>query len=89
MKYVAQVVGYQRDRIALVGHAEDEPVVEAGKWSTMAVPATPRAAVSSSRIVSCQFHDVARATATDWRWPPESDATAWRVERTVRGTRAA
>ena len=23
----------------------------------------------------------ARATATAWRWPPESDPTGWRIER--------
>ena len=23
------------------------------------------------------------ATATDWRWPPDSEATGWRIERTV------
>ena len=30
-----------------------------------------------------EFHITARATATDWRWPPESVATGWRTERIV------
>ena len=39
--------------------------------------------MGSSRITSCEFHITALATATAWRWPPESDATGWRIERTV------
>ena len=27
-----------------------------------------------------EFHCTAFATATDWRWPPESEATGWRIE---------
>jgi hypothetical protein len=34
-------------------------------------------------ITSFAFASTAFATATDWRWPPESDATGWRIERTV------
>ena len=45
----------------------------------MAVCDTPRAAVGSSMITSFEFHITALATATDWRWPPESEATAWRL----------
>ena len=30
-----------------------------------------------------EFHITALATATDWRCPPESEATGWRMERTV------
>ncbi len=48
--------------------------------STCSVWATPSAAVGSSRITSREFHITARATATDWRWPPESVATAWRID---------
>ena len=51
--------------------------------STCSVCATPSAAVGSSRITSREFHITARATATDWRWPPESVATGWRIERIV------
>ena len=39
--------------------------------------------MGSSRITSREFHITARATATDWRWPPESVATGWRIERIV------
>ncbi len=49
----------------------------------MAVWATPRAAVGSSMITSLEFHSTALAIATDWRCPPDSDATGWRIERTV------
>ena len=51
--------------------------------STIWVCATPRAAVGSSMITSLAACMTALATATDWRWPPESDATGWRMERTV------
>ena len=34
-------------------------------------------------MTSREFHITARATATDWRWPPESVATGWRIERIV------
>ena len=34
-------------------------------------------------MTSREFHITARATATDWRWPPESVATVWRIERIV------
>ncbi len=34
-------------------------------------------------ITSLVFHSTALAIATDWRCPPESDATGWRIERTV------
>ena len=34
-------------------------------------------------ITSFEFHSTALAIATDWRWPPDSDATGWRIERTV------
>ena len=51
--------------------------------STCSVCATPSAAVGSSRITSFEFHITARATATDWRWPPESVATGCRIERIV------
>ena len=51
--------------------------------STCRVCATPSAAVGSSRITSCEFHMDARATATDWRWPPESVATGCRIELIV------
>ena len=49
----------------------------------MAVCATPSAAVGSSMITSCEFHSTALAMATAWRCPPESDATGWRMDRTV------
>ena len=51
--------------------------------STCSVCETPSAAVGSSRITSFEFHITARATATDCRWPPESVATGWRIERIV------
>ena len=51
--------------------------------STCCVCATPSAAVGSSRITSREFHITARATATDCRWPPDSVATGWRIERIV------
>ena len=51
--------------------------------STWRVWATPSAAVGSSRMTSREFHITARATATDWRWPPERLATACRIERIV------
>ncbi len=40
---------------------------------------TPRAAVGSSRMTSFGSPMVARATATDWRWPPDSEATGVRT----------
>ena len=51
--------------------------------STCSVWATPSAAVGSSRITSFEFHCTALATATDCRWPPESDGDrlADRVDR--------
>ena len=52
--------------------------------STCPVCATPSAAVGSSRMTSLEFHITALATAIDWRWPPESEATAWR-DRAERG----
>ena len=48
--------------------------------STCSVCATPRAAVGSSRTTSFEFHCTAFATATDWRWPPESVATGCRMD---------
>ena len=51
--------------------------------STCLVCTTPRAAVGSSMITSFEFHITALATATDWRWPPDSEATGWRIDRTV------
>ena len=49
--------------------------------STCRVWATPSAAVGSSRITTLEFHITALATATDWRWPPDSPATVWRTVR--------
>src|SRR4051794_34651701 len=51
--------------------------------STCRVCATPSAAVGSSRMTTLEFHMTALATATDWRWPPDSPATVWRTERIV------
>ena len=51
--------------------------------STCRVWATPSAAVGSSRMTTREFHITARATATDWRCPPESVATGCRIERIV------
>ena len=42
---------------------------------------TPSAAVGSSMITSLRAHAAARATATPWRWPPDSVSTAWLIER--------
>ena len=50
--------------------------------STIRVWTTPRAAVGSSSSTTFEFHITALATATDWRWPPESEATGCRIERT-------
>ena len=47
---------------------------------TWRVCATPRAAVGSSRITTFEFHMTDFATATAWRWPPESPATSWRTD---------
>ena len=47
--------------------------------STWAVWDTPRAAVGSSMITSLAWDITALATATDWRCPPESEATGWRI----------
>ena len=33
-------------------------------------------------ITSREFHSTDLAMATAWRWPPESEATGWRIERT-------
>ena len=43
--------------------------------STIVVCATPSAAVGSSMITSWAWDMTALATATDWRCPPDSDAT--------------
>ncbi len=51
--------------------------------STWRVCATPSAAVGSSRMTTREFHMTARATATDWRCPPESVATRCRIDLTV------
>ena len=48
--------------------------------STWAVWETPRAAVGSSMMTSLASRITARATATDWRWPPESEPTSWRTD---------
>ena len=32
-------------------------------------------------ITSLRAHAAARATATPWRWPPDSVSTAWLIER--------
>ena len=37
--------------------------------------ATPSAAVGSSMIISLDAQTMARAIATLWRWPPESEST--------------
>ena len=68
-----EVVRDQDDAEPLLG----EPRTSA---STCSVCATPSAAVGSSRITSREFHITARATATDWRWPPDKLATGWRIE---------
>ena len=34
-------------------------------------------------ITSFAFAITALATATDWRWPPDSDATGWRIDLIV------
>ena len=57
--------------------------------STWAVWDTPRAAVGSSMITSLASRMTARATATDWRWPPESEPTGWRMDWTVVTDRSA
>src|SRR6266545_51845 len=41
------------------------------------------AAVGSSRMTTLEFHITARATATDWRCPPERVATGCRIEPIV------
>ena len=38
---------------------------------------TPSAAVGSSMMMTLEPKAAARATATPWRWPPESVSTAW------------
>ena len=53
------------------------------RLKTILVCATPSAAVGSSMITSFAFDMTALATATDCRWPPDSDATGWRIERIV------
>ena len=45
--------------------------------STCADSLTPSAAVGSSRMITFEPNAAARATATPWRWPPESDSTCW------------
>src|SRR6201996_6802595 len=57
--------------------------------STTLVWVTPRAAVGSSMITSWAFCMTALATATAWRWPPDSEPTGWRSERTVTTERSA
>ena len=51
--------------------------------STIFVWATPSAAVGSSMMTSFAFHSTDLAIATDWRCPPESEATGWRIDLTV------
>ena len=46
--------------------------------STCADSFTPSAAVGSSRMMTLLPNAAARATATAWRWPPDSVSTAWR-----------
>jgi len=44
----------------------------------------PQGRGGSSRWTTLEFHITGLlATATDWRCPPESEATGWRMERTV------
>ena len=57
--------------------------------STWAVCDTPSAAVGSSMMTSLASRMTARATATDWRWPPESEPTSWRTDWTVVTERSA
>ena len=70
---VVEVVRDEDDREPLLGRRLTSS-------STCCVCATPSAAVGSSRITSFEFHITARATATDWRWPPESEATGCRID---------
>ncbi|MCY1380269.1 hypothetical protein D9M69_680740 [compost metagenome] len=44
--------------------------------STMLPSFTPSAAVGSSMMTTCRAKAALRATATHWRWPPESVSTA-------------
>ena len=74
---VVQVVRDEHDGEALLGEALDE------RRAPARVCATPSAAVGSSRMTSLEFHCTALATATDCRWPPESEATGCRIERIV------
>ena len=50
---------------------------------TVLVCDTPSAAVGSSMITSFALDITALATATDWRWPPDREATGWRIELIV------
>ncbi len=49
--------------------------------STMPPSLTPRAAVGSSMMTTCLANAAARATATHWRWPPDSVSSACDIER--------
>ncbi len=53
------------------------------RLNTVLVCDTPSAAVGSSMITSFAFAITALATATDCRWPPDSDATGWRIDLIV------
>ena len=74
---VVQVVRDQDHGEALLAQARDEVEHLLGL----------RHAERGGRLVedhdACEFHITALATATDWRWPPESPATVWRTERIV------
>ena len=61
---------------------EDRPAMPRSRTSRMSCSTlpdslTPSAAVGSSMMMTRLPKAAARATATPWRWPPESVSTAW------------
>ncbi len=65
MLWLISTTGMPRDRTSWI------------RSSTLRLSLTPSAAVGSSRMTTFEPKAAARATATPWRWPPDSVSTAW------------
>ena len=70
LEHVGHVVADQDDRQAALTEVPDE-------LEHLADSFTPSAVVGSSRMTTRLPKAAARATATAWRWPPDSVSTAW------------
>ena len=75
-EHVVQVVRDHQHREAAVG----EPAHEVEHHAGLGHAERGGGLVHDHEL---EFHITALAIATAWRWPPDSEATGWRIERTV------